>query len=273
MKCVLCGFNKFDTLFEVSQKSVIKCRNCDLVRLKGNFSISYNHYYRDSDYHSYDRYFKNIFYKRYKFIAKYTLPGKVLDVGASTGIFLEIFKDHGWEVRGVEPSSSAEVAQRKGIKMYRTQFEKLDLEKNNYDLIILNHSLEHVRNPLAFMKKVKGLLKKNGVVYVEVPNFASLESMIAKKAWRYLLPNEHIYQFTPETLGRLIEAVGLKVVSNKTYAGLFALESLFFHFKFQLTSGRKHFYKNFIIDLLTLPIDMLSLALDKGSALAIIAQR
>ena len=104
--------------------------------------IDYQNYHRDADYMKFESLFRNVFLKRFSIIKSFSKSrGKVLDIGASTGIMLDIFKGEGWKTWGVEPSKSASVAKDKGHKVIKDIFERAELPKNYFDVIVLNHTL------------------------------------------------------------------------------------------------------------------------------------
>jgi SAM-dependent methyltransferase len=80
-----------------------------------------------------------------------------------------------------------------------------------YDLITLVHSLEHADQPLTVLRALAGRLKPYGTLFVEVPHADSVELWRpARRRWILDLP-VHLFHFTPESLGRLVAAAGLKV--------------------------------------------------------------
>ncbi len=269
MKCILCGGNKFDLLFKTHEFTLLKCRKCGLVRTKELPQVSYDEYHRDSDYQKFENLFKNIFQKRVNIVYKYKQSGRILDIGASTGTMLSIFKKDGWEVYGVEPSGSGEVAEEKGIKIYKTVFEKAKIPKNYFDAVILNHTLEHVDDPLKVLKKVKTILKKGGIVLVDVPDFGGLTSQILKGRWPYLVPNEHTYHFTKITLSKIFEKVGFEIIYTESRAGLFEFASPMGEILESLRTLKKRFFKN----LLYFPYDAFTTLIGRGNSLTIAGKK
>src|SRR5579859_5368801 len=121
--------------------------------------MDYKKYHRDKTYQENDSHFKNIFRKRVNIVLKYIKKGRVLDVGASTGAMLDIFKEKGFETWGVEPSLSSSIAKKKGHKIIFNYFEKAKLPSDYFDAVIMNHTLEHLNNPVAILVKIHKLLK------------------------------------------------------------------------------------------------------------------
>lgn len=228
-------------------------------------------YHRDEEYRKNEDLFRNIFLKRVDLIYRYTphfsrsnrdLRGKVLEIGCSIGVFLEIFKGHGWKTWGVEPSESAETAGKKGHKIIRGFFENVSLRNGFFDLVILNHTLEHMDNPAEILKKVHKILKKGGMVYVDVPNFGSLSSKILGKHWPYLVPEEHKHQFTKKALVQILEKSGFKVIHWESRSGIF-------EFANPLKLNKKRLLK----ELFLLPYSLLATALNMGDSMSIISKK
>jgi SAM-dependent methyltransferase len=269
-KCVLCKSTEYKKLFDIKQFSLLKCKKCGLVRTRGQQTISYHHYHRDEVYKDFEKLFKNIYQKRVNIIIKFKKqPGRVLDVGTSTGTMLEIFKDAGWEVWGVEPSESAKIARKRGVKILRTTFEKAKLPKNYFDVVILNHTLEHMENPIIVLKKAKMLLKNKGIILVDVPNFGGLSAKILKERWPFILPREHLFHFTPETLRKILEKTGFKVIHWQTQSGIFECANPFFEIFYSLTT----FKKRFLANILGFPGALIATLANCGASLSMIGQK
>lgn len=270
LKCILCGKSNFKTLFSKGKYSIEKCNICGIVKTKGTSDVKYSEYHRDLDYEKYEPHFKNIFYKIYNNLSGYFVkPTKVLEIGCSRGTLLEIFKNHNWEVWGVEPSKSFWDAQAKGIKVMGVDFLNAKFQDVRFDLIIMNHTLEHLSNPLANLKKAYQILNKKGKIFIGVPNFESWSSKISGPYWSYLLPHEHTYHFTTVTLSKLLRKAGFKIIKVKTYSGIWSLAN---PIKGLLDEFRNR-KRSFVVDLLLSPFDFLATLFNKASGLTVVAEK
>jgi len=88
----------------------------------------------------------------------------IVEVGCGKGIFLEMMQDNGFEVQGYDPTY--EGSNPKVIKQYFTP----DLGITGKGLI-LRHVLEHIQDPVSFLKQLSEANGGSGKIYIEVPCF------------------------------------------------------------------------------------------------------
>lgn len=134
--------------------------------------------------------------------------GSILDIGCGKGNFLYQFskKFPKWAVYGVEASKSAlEFARNKLPHAYF--FEGLfdpDAINQKFDLIVILGVLEHLEDPISFLKSVSACLKENGLIFFDVPNF--------KLNPVDLFVYDHLTHFTKETIENLLTVCNLDVI-------------------------------------------------------------
>lgn len=136
------------------------------------------------------------------------LPARVLDFGAGEGHFVAAVRRLGIQTDGVEPFSAGREAARHlhGLTLSRDR-----MDSQLYDLVTLNHSLEHVANPREILLKLRAALRPAGWLFIEVPHAGSVE-MLRRARRRMILDLPlHLYHFTPATLTRLVKATGFRV--------------------------------------------------------------
>lgn len=97
-----------------------------------------------------------------------TKKSSILDVGCGDGSFLTILKKGGFkDLTGMDLFIDEENMQ-KGVKIFQSSLE--DFKPNRkYDLIISNHSFEHMDNQLENLKCFENLLNKNGILVIRIP--------------------------------------------------------------------------------------------------------
>jgi hypothetical protein len=137
----------------------------------------------------------------------------------------------------------------------------------------MNHTLEHVADPTFVLTKARKLLTKSGLLFIDVPNFDSFSSKLFGKNWKYLLPEEHVHHFTKRTLEKCLTKSGLKPIYTNTWTGIFDIDSPLKKIFTQLSSGKPYLYKSLVLDLLNIPLDIISThVLKNGTNLVVIAE-
>lgn len=159
------------------------------------------------------------------------LPGKLLDIGANAGIFLNTAKESGWQVEGLEPSKWAckEAKKRFGIKINSGYFEKNKYRSNSFDVITMWDVLEHYLNPLEQLVRARKLLKKNGILALSTINIDSWFSKLLRSHWTWMI-RVHLWYFTSKTLVRMVKKAGYKVEWIGTQTRWFSLPYLLSRF-------------------------------------------
>jgi len=158
---------------------------------------------------------KTIFLERVEEIIKPRVPtGKILDVGCSSGHFLKVAENHGYDVYGVEPNSDmVDFAQNKlHLRNVRHgMFDEQTYPENYFDVITLWDVLEHVVDPGQLLQSVKKALKPNGWVFAYTENFESFNVFISKEDSEMVAADVHIRHYTPETFRAEFNKSGLLV--------------------------------------------------------------
>jgi 2-polyprenyl-3-methyl-5-hydroxy-6-metoxy-1,4-benzoquinol methylase len=150
-------------------------------------------------------------------------PGnRLLEIGVGSGSFLNAARERGYEVMGCDLSGPicARVQRVYGVAMHSEPLATLGGE-DRFEVIVMNHVLEHVHKPVAFLQDVRRLLVTGGVVHISVPNIACWEAGLS--GWTSFEPY-HLTYFSPHTLGRTITASGLtidRIMTHDSFSGWF----------------------------------------------------
>ena len=104
-------------------------------------------------------------------LSKHVQTGIVLDIGAAYGTGAKVFQDHGFTVETIEPEDNKAnyIEKALQIPVRSRSLEDFITQKEDYDLIILSHCLEHLDDPRYVISNIKNLLNPNGILYLEVP--------------------------------------------------------------------------------------------------------
>jgi 2-polyprenyl-3-methyl-5-hydroxy-6-metoxy-1,4-benzoquinol methylase len=128
--------------------------------------------------------------------------GRLLEVGCGQGDFLLEAQRAGYDVVGVEISSSAARAASErlgGGKVICGEIESVALRDNHFDVCVLSDVIEHVRDPVAFLATIRRLLRPDGVLFVATPSLDSWSARLLRQNWMEMKP-EHLTYFDTKTI-------------------------------------------------------------------------
>jgi SAM-dependent methyltransferase len=154
-------------------------------------------------------------------------PGRALDVGCSSGAWLEVSARRGWEAIGIEPGAqTARGARERGLDVRLGTLEEVapELPEDSFDLISFWDVLEHVRDPRRELAAALRLLASGGVLALSMPNEAgwyprTTYRLLARRTgvWEYPELPVHLYDFNPATISRLLRTSGYRVAGVRTW--------------------------------------------------------
>lgn len=125
----------------------------------------------------------------------------VIDVGCGDGEYIEMLRDIGCDVLGVEPDPQAcVVLKKKNIPFVESSIEDARLAENSANLITMRHVIEHLTDPLRTVNECFRVLKPGGVLVVRTPNSASLSHRYFKNAWYPIDTPRHLFLFSPKSM-------------------------------------------------------------------------
>ncbi len=156
---------------------------------------------------------------RQETLLRYKTGGALLDLGCSSGSFLETLMGSSWKLHGIEMSeATARKAQVKaGAQIFVGDILEAPYPAASFDAITCFDVLEHVYEPQKVMAKVQEWLKPGGIFYVLVPNIDSAEARLFGTYWYGLELPRHISHFSPPSLRRVAMSVGLEEVDLQTH--------------------------------------------------------
>ena len=129
-----------------------------------------------------------------KGINNYERIKNVLDVGCGGGYLLDLLKIDGKKTFGTEIGIDSFNVARKKHKMYFGNFDHKLVIKKQFDLIIFRGVIEHVEDPIGYIKKAQKLLKKNGHIFITAtPNLNCIAAKLFKERWSLHRPESTFY--------------------------------------------------------------------------------
>ena len=227
--CNLCNSNNYEVISKKGKFklpiNVVLCKNCGLCYLNPRWDHnSYLHFYQN-DYDKYyrpqikkqqsiDNHIMNPIEDRLKkvnLLPKYAT--RILDIGSGVGEnllhFKSLFKES--QLFAIEPSLESQIKLKEiDVTVIGSDVgTSWDVEyKDQFDIIIMRHVLEHFLDPIKIMKKVRNALSSSGIVYIAVPNNLKPVQNLEKSWFR----NVHTYYFNKYSLGNLSKLIGLEIL-------------------------------------------------------------
>ncbi|OGF48118.1 MAG: hypothetical protein A2231_09130 [Candidatus Firestonebacteria bacterium RIFOXYA2_FULL_40_8] len=230
MHCFVCGNNDDkrsickSCLTKELTHDILTCESCGTSFLYPLPSVAelnefYGNTYYDFDKNK-DEHGGGIFAKKLKRISK---TGNFLDIGCSTGHFLKGIKDKSdWQVFGTEFSGNAVKYAKEKLELDVRQgdLKESGFTENYFDYIHMNNVLEHVTDPVLFLKEIFRVLKPKGTFELLVPNgeadVALLKRYFEEEKTPAKSKDGHIFFFSKKALLNMLEQTGFKIIKTKT---------------------------------------------------------
>lgn len=245
--CVVCQSEKIKKIFVSQNKhgrylldaenkfDVFSCLECGCIFLR-EFDINSDYYKK---YYGPD-YYKNAgdsilsrlagllskfsIYRKQKLILSNVTSGrdkvKILDVGCATGGFLLGLSSQKFLKSGIEINPDGfDLCKRRGLMVYNQDLVDIDFVDKKFDVVTMWHVLEHLRNPVDILNKINTILFDDGIFVFQTPNTEGLGLRYGRENWFHLDSPRHLILYSEESIRRLCELTGFRIVSvrNETY--------------------------------------------------------
>jgi SAM-dependent methyltransferase len=138
--------------------------------------------------------------------------GRLLDVGCGRGDLAAAFARRGWTAQGLDPSPKAVAAAREqGVDARPGVLADMPDDFTGYDLVIVNHALEHLPDPVADLDRIRGRLAAGGAVVISVPDWGSWQRRRFGSRWFHLDLPRHLQHFDRGALDEACARAGMRV--------------------------------------------------------------
>ena len=131
---------------------------------------------------------------------------RVLDFGCGIGAWLDSFAARGWATTGIEPGPTA-----RAITARRHRVLDAIPHEPEFDLVVVQHVFEHLRDPLAAARALATATRPGGWVFVSVP---SLDRLPVHGKLGYAASGVHLFTYTAEGMTRMLALAGLRVTER-----------------------------------------------------------
>lgn len=222
--CPICFSNNISSIHTYTNFELIECNSCKLIfqnniedyNLKETISEIYNNDWIKMR----DQYCENTFLEHSIFNTSLLdlfceKKGLVLEIGCGSGEFLYSAQTAGWDVVGIEASENSCIYAKEKYNLYiHNDTWSLNLVEDNmkFDAIVFWHVLEHIEEPIKFLKEVSSVLKDDGLIFFSIPNSNSFTNKIYGFKSPIYTEKDHLYHYSEKNLKILIDNSDLELV-------------------------------------------------------------
>lgn len=250
--CPLCEADNAEFLFVKNSYRHARCRLCGLVFVnpmptaaeldaiyqnplyfanRNEWTYGYNDYFGEREFYA------ALFERRVRQCERALGAAngrgrRLLDVGCAAGFLLEVARERGWQVAGVEISRHAAsfANERLGGAVRNGTLEQAQFDNDFFDCVVMLDILEHVADPVGLLREAVRVLRPGGLLLLSAPNVRSLSARLAGRRW-FHFKRDHVVLFSERTLLRAIDAVGLDCFDLRRNGKMVSLNYLFARLK------------------------------------------
>ncbi|WP_372365259.1 class I SAM-dependent methyltransferase [Candidatus Uabimicrobium sp. HlEnr_7] len=147
---------------------------------------------------------------------KIVTNGNFLDVGCGSGHFLVYMQTHGMNCYGVDSGRfSQEFAAKHNLNIFHGEVAKAKYPSDFFDVITMNHTLEHVVNPSETLRELCRILKPKGRLIIGVPQLHSIAYKIFQRHWAELDIPRHMFVCSTKNLKKLVTQAGFTTTKTR----------------------------------------------------------
>ncbi len=251
--CPLCGSDRRQFSFRLQQPyTVVRCKECGLYYLCPRLveSAMEEAYRKLSYYEGGECGYADTSYTAQEFALRATFKcllnnlagrgltsGDLLEVGCGYGYLLDEARSFFQRRVGTEFSpQGAEIAGKTGAEVFVGGLEQIPTDAR-FDCIIATQVIEHIYQPLSFVKQLAGHIKPGGHIILATPDIGGALRKLMRRRWPSFKVPEHVLYFDYKTLSSLMNRAGLTDVRRLPYPHAFPLGLIAAKFGFNLPPG------------------------------------
>jgi SAM-dependent methyltransferase len=220
--CPTCGSSGENPLFQYRHGIYVHCASCDHIYLRNQLSPThlldfYKGYPTSSlEWHAQEAdFYREIYISGLQLLQPFASSGTLLDIGSSSGFFLSIAADYGYDCCGIEPNQLERAhAEAQGLTIVGSTIDDIKNLGLKYNIITLWDVLEHIQDPVCYLKSIKALLSPGGFLLLQVPTSDSLAARIMRQDCNMFDGLEHLTLFSSRSLDLAFSSAGYSRCSS-----------------------------------------------------------
>jgi predicted TPR repeat methyltransferase len=150
--------------------------------------------------------------------------GRLLDVGSYCGIFLDVARDRGYDVVGVEPSrwASSYARDTYGVTSITGTLADVPCDAP-FDIVCSWDVLEHLSNPARELALVNERLRTGGVFAFSTIDYKNWFPRLMGERWPWMM-DMHLYYFDQKVVSQMLERAGFRLIHAQPYCHIITLD-------------------------------------------------
>lgn len=220
--CVVCGGTSLSPFYS----GIVRCDLCGFVcadlHLKEEelLRIYQKDYFFGEEYSNYqaDReVLQKNFKLRLKILLRFTnrtRHRRLFEIGSAYGFFLALAKHHFETVQGIDITQDGvrHSIDELGLKVIHGDLLATDLRDQEFDVVCLWDTIEHLRTPNLYIEKIGQHMKSGSLLAITTGDIESWNARVKKARWRLIHPPTHLQYFSLNTLARMLSRSNFDVV-------------------------------------------------------------
>lgn len=223
--CPVCGQDSFSHVFDKNNEPFVRCDYCSLLLINPRpvYAQVLDTYSRNYS----EKYAKKSIKKMRRcrrWVARTKkanrIEGRWLDVGCSVGFVVKAAADLGFDAYGVDVERWGVEYGREKLNLknlYSGSLEDQDFPDGYFNAISLYDVIEHVPDLNRLVKELKRILAHKGIIDIITPDLGHWRVPADLSTWNEIKPSEHLYYFSADTLSKLMQKHGLKIIKKRFY--------------------------------------------------------
>jgi len=225
--CPICNCSKYVLAFNKEGFNHVKCKKCNFIFVSPVLTDGalYDFYEKEDNWTRVmlSKEERRVNKKMYSLMLSFLeeeIEGNfrnLMDIGSGSGYFLEVARDRGWKIEGIEFNSDMlSLAKKNGLNVQNKSLDEAIKEKKSFDVVTSWYVLEHIKNISKFITDIRNILKKNGLLMLAVPQLDSLANRLYFKDSPTFGGYSHINFFNKDSLNNFITELGFELLAQET---------------------------------------------------------
>lgn len=159
--------------------------------------------------------------QKIEILKKYSTGKNLLEIGPGNGTFSFLAKNADFNVDVIEMDINCckfieETVKIRKVINSNNVLESISKIEDKYDVVVMWHVLEHLKEPWDVLKVIPRILAENGVLILALPNSGSLQLKLFKQFWKHIDAPRHVTFFPIKLLEQELSSMGLKKILGST---------------------------------------------------------